>query len=118
MAGALLLLRQNSADQFADPQPVTADVKAIGRFVALDFVHAFSRGDRLVAHCARLAAAEADPQLGRSLARQLTGIDPASDLLGERYIPAAHTPPNTCSVVPPSPPRIAGKCTQPTEAQA
>src|SRR5690349_8103955 len=117
-SATLLLHGQNSADQFADPQRVTAEVEPVGRFVALHLVHSLSRGDRLVARCARLAAAEADPQLGRSIARQLALIDPASDLLAERYIATAHTPPNTCSVGPPSPPRIAGTCARSTEARA
>jgi hypothetical protein len=56
----LLLLGQNSVDQFADPQRVTPDVEPVGRFVALHLVHSLSRGDRLVARCARLAAAEAE----------------------------------------------------------
>src|SRR5690349_22443313 len=112
-SATLLRLGQNSVDQFADPQRVTADVEPVGRFVPLHLVHSLSRGDRLVARCARLAAAEGDPQLGRPVARQLTGIDPASDLFGKRYFATVHTPPNTCSVVPPCPPRIAGTCTQP-----
>src|SRR5262249_53491556 len=90
-----------SVDQSAVPQSVTARVETIGLFVPFQLIHDLGRADFLIAAVARLAAAEANPQLRRPLARQLTGIDPASDLFGERYIATSHTSPNISTLAPP-----------------
>jgi len=107
-----------SVDQCAAPQSVTEEVETIGLLVPIQLIHDLGRADFLIAAAARLAATEASPQLRRPLARQLTGINPASDLLGERYIATSHIPPNICRLALPCPPRIASTCTQSTEAQA
>ena len=116
--GVLLRLVEASVEQCTLPQSVAAGMETIGLLVPIELIYDLGRVDFLIAARARLAAAQTKPYLRRPLARQLTVIDTASDLLDERYVATFHTPPDTHRLASPCPPRIAGTCTQSTEAQA
>jgi len=86
----LLRLVKTSADQFASPQTIAAEVKSVGLFIHIALVHEMRIKQALIADAADITAAITGPQLQRTLARQGTAIEPTPHLFGERYVIGFH----------------------------
>src|SRR5262249_32429446 len=72
-------------DQLTRPHSVASGVDAICLLSPPDLIHELRPVDRLVAHGARFAVAEASPDL-RTLKRQLSGIDSLSHVVREHFV--------------------------------